>query len=163
MTGKSLGPTAAGIVVAVAVAVLMTPTPPAWGQLPPIEHGTIGVTLQPIATGMGAPDYAISPPNDDRLFVVEQNGQLRYIQNGALSPTVSLDLATVPGGLGPFNAGNANDERGFLGLAFHPNFNTPGAIGAAMVAAGAMVRRGTRVSIPARSARHARTTFVCVI
>ena len=29
----------------------------------------------------------------------------------------------------PFNPANANDERGFLGLAFHPGFNTAGSPG----------------------------------
>jgi glucose/arabinose dehydrogenase len=120
-----------GVIAAVVVGLTLSATSPVRADhiLPAIEHGTIAVTLEPIATGMGAPDYAISPPNDDRLFVVEQNGQLRYIQNGALQPTVSLDLATLTGGLGPFNPANANDERGFLGLAFHPNFNTAGAVG----------------------------------
>jgi glucose/arabinose dehydrogenase len=95
--------------------------------------GHIAVNLQPIATGMAAPDYAISPRGDtQRLFVVEQNGLLRIIRNGTLQAGAALDLSNVAagGGLGPFNPGNANDERGFLGLAFHPNFNaavgTPG-------------------------------------
>jgi len=43
--------------------------------LPPITNGTIHILLQPIATNLAAPDYAISPPGDtNRLFVVEQNG-----------------------------------------------------------------------------------------
>ena len=53
--------------------------------LPPILPGDIAINLRPIATGMAAPDYAISPPGDtSRLFVVEQNGLLRIIQNGSL-------------------------------------------------------------------------------
>src|SRR5436190_6231365 len=90
----------------------------------PILPGTIAVHLQPIATGMSAPDYAISPPGDtSRLFVLEQNGLLQLIQNGALLPTPALDLRSrvAP----PLNPANANDERGLLGLAFHPGFNNP--------------------------------------
>lgn len=99
---------------------------PASAQLPDIPPGNIAVHLDPVATGMAAPDYAISPPGDtQRLFVVEQNGQLRIIQNGTLQSGAALDLSTVGGGLGPFNPGNPNDERGFLGLAFHPGFNLP--------------------------------------
>ena len=91
--------------------------------LPPIPRGDIAIHLNPIATGMAAPDYAISPPGDtSRLFVVEQNGLLRIIQNGSLLPGAALDLQSrvQP----PLNPGNANDERGFLGLAFHPDFNS---------------------------------------
>lgn len=92
--------------------------------LPAIPQGNITAFLQPIATNTAAPDYAISPPGDaTRLFVVEQNGLLRIIQNGALLPGAALDIQSrvAP----PMNPGNPNDERGFLGLAFHPGFNNP--------------------------------------
>lgn len=89
--------------------------------LPPITRGDIAVRLQPIATGMGAPLYGISPPADtSRLFVLEQAGLIRIVQNGTLMPGAALDIQSrvQP----PFNPGNANDERGLLGLAFHPGF-----------------------------------------
>ncbi len=92
--------------------------------LPAIPDGNIAIHLQSIATGMAAPDYAISPPGDtSRLFVVEQNGLLRIIQNGTLLPGSALDIQSrvQP----PLIATNRNDERGFLGLAFHPGFNNP--------------------------------------
>src|SRR6187455_2909715 len=94
----------------------------ALAQLPDIQRGTIAVNLQPVATGMAAPDYAISPPGDtSRLFVVEQSGLLRIVQNGTMLPGSALDIQSrvAP----PLNPANANDERGFLGLAFHPGFN----------------------------------------
>ncbi len=96
--------------------------------LPAIATGNIAILLQPIATGMAAPDYAISPPGDtNRLFVVEQNGLLRIIQNGVLLPGSALDiLGLISSSLNP---ANANDERGFLGLAFHPGFNNPASPG----------------------------------
>jgi glucose/arabinose dehydrogenase len=90
--------------------------------LPAITKGNIAITLDPVATGLAAPDYAISPPGDtSRLFIVEQNGLLRVLENGSLLPAPALDLQgrVSP----PFNPANANDERGFLGLAFHPGFN----------------------------------------
>src|SRR5687767_13206252 len=97
-------------------------------QLPAIQHGDIAVKLEPIATGMAAPDYAINAPGDaSRLFVVEQNGLLRVIENGVLQPGAALDLG--PSMAGQFNGGNANEERGFLGLAFHPGYNNPASIG----------------------------------
>jgi glucose/arabinose dehydrogenase len=96
--------------------------------LPPITNGTINILLQPIATNLAAPDYAISPPGDtSRLFVVEQNGLLWIIQNGVLLPTPALSITNrvQP----PLVASNPNDERGFLGLAFHPGFNNPASPG----------------------------------
>ncbi len=96
--------------------------------LPPITHGTLAVHLQPVATGMGAPLYGTSPPGDlSRLFVLEQNGLLRILQNDVLLAGAALDLQSrvqiAPVGTGPMNPGNANDERGLLGLAFHPDFS----------------------------------------
>jgi glucose/arabinose dehydrogenase len=96
--------------------------------LPAIQKGDVAVRLQPIATSMAAPDYAISPPDDPtRLFVVEQNGLLRLIQNGSLvaSPALDMQSRVQP----PFNPANANDERGFLGLAFHPDYQSPASPG----------------------------------
>jgi glucose/arabinose dehydrogenase len=96
--------------------------------LPPITNGTINIFLQPVATNLAAPDYAISPPGDtNRLFVVEQNGLLWIIQNGVLLPTPTLNITNrvQP----PLVASNPNDERGFLGLAFHPGFNNPASPG----------------------------------
>ena len=62
-------------------------------HLPTIPQGDIAIRLDPIATGLAAPDYAISPPGDtSRLFVVEQNGLLRIIQNGSLLPGAALDI-----------------------------------------------------------------------
>lgn len=96
--------------------------------LPPIGFGDISIRLDAIATGMGAPNYAISAPGSNRLFVVEQAGTLRVIENGSLLPGAALDLSSRIG-LGTANGPNvsfiptnANDERGFLGLAFHPGY-----------------------------------------
>jgi len=92
--------------------------------LPAISNGTVNILLQPVATNLAAPDYAISPPGDTtRLFVVEQNGLLRIIQNGILLPGPALDIQNRVSP--PLNPASPNDERGFLGLAFHPGFNNP--------------------------------------
>jgi glucose/arabinose dehydrogenase len=97
-------------------------------ELPPIPKGNIGLNLVPVATGLSAPDYGVAPPGDtSRLFVIEQNGLLRVIQNGSLLPGAALDLQSrvQP----PLVASSANDERGFLGLTFHPGFNDPASVG----------------------------------
>jgi hypothetical protein len=95
---------------------------------PEVTNGTISLFLIPVATNLAAPDYGISPPGDShRLFVVEQNGLLRVIQDGALLPTPALDIQSrvQP----PLVATNPNDERGFLGLAFHPGYTNPASPG----------------------------------
>jgi glucose/arabinose dehydrogenase len=95
---------------------------------PEVTNGAFSLFLLPIATNLAAPDYGISPPGDThRLFVVEQNGLLRLIQDGVLLPGAALDIQSrvQP----PLNAANATDERGFLGLAFHPGFNNPASPG----------------------------------
>jgi glucose/arabinose dehydrogenase len=90
--------------------------------LPSITNGTINILLQLVATNLDAPDYAINPPGDThRLFVVEQNGLLRIIQDGTLLPGSALDISSLIST--SFSPGNPNDERGLLGLAFHPGFN----------------------------------------
>jgi glucose/arabinose dehydrogenase len=96
--------------------------------LPAIPLGDIAILLQPVATGMAAPDYAISPPGDTRrLFVVEQNGLLRIIRDGGLQPGAALDISGLIST--SLNPASANDERGFLGVAFHPGFNNPASPG----------------------------------
>ena len=96
--------------------------------LPPVPRGDIAVHLRPVATGLAAPAYAISAPGDaSRLYVVEQNGLLRVIENGALLANPALDIRSLVAP--PLVSSNANDERGFLGLAFHPGFANPASPG----------------------------------
>ncbi len=90
--------------------------------LPSIPKGTIAIQLNALASGLAAPDYAISAPGDTaRLFVLEQKGQVLILQNGSLLPTPALDIQSLVSP--PLVLTNANDERGLLGLAFHPGFN----------------------------------------
>jgi glucose/arabinose dehydrogenase len=95
---------------------------------PQVVSGGFSLFLVPVATNMAAPLYGISPPGDThRLFVLEQNGLVRVIQDGVLLPAPALDLQSLVSP--PLSPGNANDERGLLGLAFHPGFNTPASPG----------------------------------
>ncbi|MCA9213031.1 MAG: PQQ-dependent sugar dehydrogenase, partial [Planctomycetales bacterium] len=77
------------------------------------------VFLEPITQGELVSPVAITNAGDgsNRLFVVEQRGLIRVMENGALNPTPFLDIS---GNLVPERDGF--DERGLLGLAFHPNF-----------------------------------------
>jgi glucose/arabinose dehydrogenase len=71
-----------------------------------------------------------APEGSGRLFFVDQRGKIQIFQNGAVLPTPFLDIESklvlqrVTGG------GQPNfDERGLLGLAFHPDYAVPGALG----------------------------------
>src|SRR5690606_24339741 len=56
--------------------------------------------------------------NDERLFVVEQGGLIKIIQeDGSVNTTPFLDVS------GQISSGN---ERGLLGLAFHPDYANNG-------------------------------------
>ena len=50
---------------------------------------------------------------DGRLFVWQKNGVVRVIEDGVLLPTPFVDLSAKV---------NTYDDRGFWGLAFHPDF-----------------------------------------
>ncbi len=96
--------------------------------LPSIPKGTIAIQLETVASGLGAPDYAINPPGDmERLFVLEQKGTVLVVQNGSMLPAPALDIQSLV--TSPFNPGNPNDERGLLGIAFHPGFGNPSSPG----------------------------------
>jgi glucose/arabinose dehydrogenase len=148
------------VTLAVILFLVAVCTSSAPAQLPDIQKGTISVYLQSVASGMAAPDYGISPPGDtSRLFVVEQNGLLRIINNGVLQPGSALNMQSRVSP--PFNAGNANDERGFLGLAFHPGFNNDSSVGYRTLYTYASEPVGTGVTYPAPNG--ASQTFKLVI
>jgi len=88
----------------------------------PIVPGDITIRLETVATGLVAP-VAVVDANDgtDRLFIVDQAGQIHILESGVLLPTPFLDvtdrMVTVNPGF---------DERGLLGLAFHPDYASNG-------------------------------------
>jgi glucose/arabinose dehydrogenase len=88
----------------------------------PITKGAIAIDLEPVATGLIGPNYAThAGDGTDRLFVVDQPGQIWLVNGGTLQAAPYLDATSVVVGL---NAGF--DERGLLGLAFHPDFENEG-------------------------------------
>ena len=78
-----------------------------------------GLTFEDVATGLSNPLWITSPPDDSRLFVVEQTGTIRIIQDGTLLPDPFLDVSD--------RITNQGTEQGLLGLAFHPDYATNGA------------------------------------
>jgi glucose/arabinose dehydrogenase len=80
------------------------------------------VGLELIAEGFTSP-VALIPSNDGshRLFVVDQTGLICVLFNGERLETPFLDLRERV-----VKLNSLYDERGLLGLAFHPDFGTNG-------------------------------------
>ena len=86
------------------------------------------LALQPVTDGLISPvAAAIAPGDDDFLYVVDQVGQIWKTSVSDDSPgrTLFLDVSARLVKLGLFPPLNY-DERGLLGLAFHPNFRKNG-------------------------------------
>ncbi len=82
----------------------------------------VTVNLEEVASGLTAPMAMVSPPGDDRRFIVEQMGRIRILTaDGELLDEPFLDIRNLMvQQLADF------DERGLLGLAFHPDFANNG-------------------------------------
>ncbi|MEM7467334.1 MAG: PQQ-dependent sugar dehydrogenase [Pseudomonadota bacterium] len=71
-----------------------------------------------ISSNLSQPTFIASPPNDDRLFVSERGGSLKVFTNDGTYIGVFLSITGV----------NTSGEGGFLGFAFHPDYDTNGYI-----------------------------------
>src|SRR6185503_8775341 len=71
--------------------------------------------VQVVADGFDHPLFLCAAPGDPRLFVVEQPGRIRWIENGRPSTRVFLDASALL---------RYGGEQGLLGLVFHPAFGT---------------------------------------
>ena len=79
------------------------------------------IDIQSFATGFTMP-VSIKHAGDDRLFVVEKSGYIQILNtDGSVNPTPFLDIDNLV-----VNIGGIGDERGLLGLTFHPNYSTNG-------------------------------------
>ena len=96
--------------------------PRAVPSAPPPLHGALSggqVAFALVATGLDSPVGVVNAGDGtDRLFVVEQRGTVRVIANGRLQAGYFLDIRGVTEGI------SAGGERGLLGLAFHPGFES---------------------------------------
>ncbi|WP_209310020.1 PQQ-dependent sugar dehydrogenase, partial [Salinimicrobium oceani] len=80
----------------------------------------VDVDLQLIADGMTSPVGVVAVPGDNsRLYVIDQTGQIWVIENGVRNPQPFLDVSDRIIALS-----EGYDERGLLGLAFHPQFSS---------------------------------------
>jgi glucose/arabinose dehydrogenase len=79
-------------------------------QLPP------AVTLRQVATGLSSPvQVTHAGDGSGRIFIVQKGGSIRILKNGSLLPTAFLSIPSLI---------STSGERGLLGLAFHPQYQT---------------------------------------
>ena len=81
--------------------------------------------LTRVATGLTNPLYVTHAPGDpQRLFVVEKTGAIKILNlaSGTVSATPFMTAAVTSAGIGL----TTDSERGLLGLAFHPNYQSNG-------------------------------------
>ncbi len=68
-------------------------------------------------TGLNSPVFLTDAGDGTRrLFIVQQRGIIKVVQPGSSTPTDYLNISTV--------VSSSGSERGLLGLAFHPNFES---------------------------------------
>src|SRR5438132_1452190 len=82
----------------------------------PPPGGPPALALSAFVSDLASP-VGMEVPNDGsgRLFVLEQGGRIRIIQNGVLVATPFLDITSKI---------ESGGEKGLLGLAFHPSFSS---------------------------------------
>ncbi|MEO0367243.1 MAG: PQQ-dependent sugar dehydrogenase [Pseudomonadota bacterium] len=92
------------------------------GAVDAISSGSTMLSTQEVATGFTAPLKALTAPGiAGSLFVVEQGGRVFRVDLTDGSKTLFMDISDQLVALN-----NGYDERGLLGLAFHPDFSTNG-------------------------------------
>jgi glucose/arabinose dehydrogenase len=94
----------------------------------PIRRGA-KVGLAPVASGFDAPVAATGAPGIDPryLYVVDQSGLLSRVDVTDGNKLTFLDVTSRLVPLGVFGPGTY-DERGFLGVAFSPNYASDGLV-----------------------------------
>jgi uncharacterized repeat protein (TIGR01451 family) len=83
------------------------------GTLGVVSADAVEITIdEVIASGFTHP-VQVTHAGDDRLFVVEQPGRIKIIEDGSVLGTPFLDITALTNDVG---------EQGLLGLAFHPDY-----------------------------------------
>ena len=107
-----------GLLAGPAIA-LPDPTPPDRQPSSSAALANGQLQLQVVAQGLASPLGIVNAGDGSgRLFILEKRGTVRVFVDGALQPGFFLDIRSVAGGL------TTDGERGLLGLAFHPSYET---------------------------------------
>ena len=83
----------------------------------PSAPSDVRLRLEIVASGLDNPVHLTAPRGDRRLFVVEQSGRIRIVQDGQLLSVPFLDISSKV---------NSGGESGLLGLAFDPAYHDNG-------------------------------------
>ena len=76
------------------------------------------LTTVRVANGLSSPTFVTSRPgNTSQLFILEQVGRIRILENGAVKPEPFLNIVSLV---------RSGGEEGLLGLAFHPDYQNNG-------------------------------------
>jgi glucose/arabinose dehydrogenase len=73
--------------------------------------------VEQVASGLDQPVYLTAPVSDPRLFIVEQPGRIRVVENGRLLDKPFLDIVSKV---------RSGGEQGLLSVAFHPQYRSNG-------------------------------------
>src|SRR5512134_1322059 len=102
------------VLAACAAAVLAVCAPrSAPAQDPPRYTLSDGLMLELVAGDADHPVHLTAPPGDPRLFVVEQPGRIRILENGRWKRAPFLDIT---------DRVRSGGEQGLLSMAFHPRY-----------------------------------------
>lgn len=92
-----------------------TPSPTPTPTPPPLR----GLAADVVVGGLVRPVYAgHAGDGSGRLFVIEKEGRIRIVADGQLAPDPFLDITGI--------VSSRANERGLLGLAFHPDYASNG-------------------------------------
>jgi glucose/arabinose dehydrogenase len=86
---------------------------PSTTTTPLVPLDELNVSFVPIASGFSQPVFVTAAPGDPRLFVVDQPGLIWTIDGSDTAPFLDINERVTFGG-----------ERGLLGLAFHPGYES---------------------------------------
>src|SRR4051794_39877664 len=109
-------------VLAISLVAVVVTSLPVFAQASPQPNPSpagLHVDLEPFATGLDSPVFVTGDgTGSDTLYAVERPGRIRVISmDGTVGATPFLDIAERV---------LSGDERGLLGLAFHPAYATNG-------------------------------------
>ena len=92
-----------------------TPEPTPIPTIP--AQQALSINLELIVEGLISP-VAMGHAGDDRLFILEQPGTIRILENDQLLTDAFLDIED--------RVGDSANEQGLLGIAFHPDYASNG-------------------------------------
>ncbi len=77
----------------------------------------LDLAVEIVASGFSDPIYLTAPAVDPRLFVVEQSGRIKIVENGQVLAIPFLDIT---------DRVSSGGERGLFSVAFHPQYGSNG-------------------------------------